>query len=98
MPVRLCAVVALRRQRAGDVAAFLQDTETRVVEEAARAIHDETAIPDALPALAASLKPESRSDVITRRAINAGLRLGTPEAAARVLDFALSAAGYLIFD
>ena len=39
--VRLASVIALRRQNAAAVAEFLRDTEPRVVEEAARAIHDD---------------------------------------------------------
>ena len=87
--VRLASVIALRRQASPAIAAFLQDSDPLVVEEAARAIHDGTAIPAALPALAALADTTPRSDVITRRALNAGFRLGTPEAAARILAFAL---------
>ncbi|MBL9213432.1 MAG: HEAT repeat domain-containing protein [Opitutaceae bacterium] len=90
VPVRLAAVVALRRQAAPAVMRFLGDSEVRVVEEAARAIHDDLSIPAALPALAAVLASPARSDVVTRRAMNAGLRLGTAEAASRLLDFALN--------
>ena len=81
-------MVALRRQRDPAVAAFLADTEVRVLEEAARAIHDDRSIPDALPALSRLADSPHRSDVITRRAINAGFRLGTPETASRLLALA----------
>jgi quinoprotein glucose dehydrogenase len=90
--VRLASVVALRRQAAPAVARFLGDADVLVVEEAARAIHDDLSIPAALSALAVSLDQPSRSEVATRRAMNAGLRLGTSEAAARLLNFALDAA------
>ena len=87
--VRLVAVVALRRQAAPEVAAFLGDADSFVVEEAARAIHDDLSIPAALPALATLLDRAPASEVVVRRAINAGLRVGTPEAAARLLTFSL---------
>jgi putative membrane-bound dehydrogenase-like protein len=90
--VRLVAVVALRRQASPAVTAFLGDRDVLVVEEAARAIHDDLSIPAALPALAALLDQPSRSEVVTRRAMNAGLRLGTVEAAGRLLTFALNEA------
>ena len=88
--VRLIAVVALRRQASPAVAEFLADADPLVIAEAARAIHDDTSIPAALPRLAAALDPKQVSEPITRRAINAGLRLGTAEAAARVTEFALN--------
>lgn len=88
--VRLVSVVALRRQGAVAVREFLGDADSAVVEEVARAIHDDTSIPDALPALAALVDtPAERSDVIVRRALNANLRLGTTAAAGRLLSFAL---------
>ncbi|MBI5772064.1 MAG: HEAT repeat domain-containing protein [Verrucomicrobia bacterium] len=87
----LCAVVALRRQAAPEVASFLNDSDILVVQEAARAIHDDLGIPAALPALAALLDRAPASEIVTRRAINAALRLGTADAAGRVLKFALEA-------
>ncbi len=90
--VRLVAVVALRRQASPAVAEFLRDADPLVVEEAARAIHDDLSIPAALPALAARLESTPASAVITRRAINASLRVGTAATAARLLAFALNEA------
>ena len=90
LAVRLAAVVALRRQGSPLVAEFLRDSDTLVVEDAARAIHDGLGIPEALPALAAVVDALPRSEVIARRAINAGLRVGTADAAARLLGFALN--------
>ncbi|MEI6053283.1 MAG: c-type cytochrome, partial [Opitutaceae bacterium] len=89
--VRLVSVVALRRQVSPLVAEFLHDSDPLVVAEAARAIHDERGIPDALPQLAALIDLRSPDEVIARRALNANLRLGTPEAAARLLALALDA-------
>jgi putative membrane-bound dehydrogenase-like protein len=87
--VRLVSVVALRRQGAAQVAAYLGDPDVLVQQEAARAIHDDLGIPAALPALAAALGRANGSEIFTRRAMNAALRLGTAEAAERLLAFAL---------
>ena len=46
--VRVAAVVALRRQKAPEVAAFLNDGDPKIVAEAARAIND-VPIPAAMP-------------------------------------------------
>jgi len=90
LQVRLAGVVALRRLGSARAREFLADTAPVVVEEAARAIHDNDGIADALPALAALTTAASeRSDVIVRRALNANLRLGTTEAAGRLVSFAL---------
>ncbi len=90
--VRLVAVVALRRQAAPEAATYLNDADVLVVDEAARAIHDDLSIPAALPELAARLERPVASEMVMRRAINAGLRVGTPAAATRLLNFALDAA------
>jgi quinoprotein glucose dehydrogenase len=89
LSVRLASVVALRRLRSPLVQKFLQDGEVTVVEEAARAIHDDLSLPAALPALAALLEQRPSSIPVARRAINANLRAGSPEAAQRLLAFAL---------
>jgi putative heme-binding domain-containing protein len=92
VPVRLVSIVALRRRAAPEVAAFLDDANPLVAQEAARAIHDDLSIPAALPALAACATQATRGEVFLRRAINASLRLGTPEAAARLVALGLDAA------
>jgi quinoprotein glucose dehydrogenase len=90
--VRLASVIALRRQRAPAVAEYLNDSDVQVVEEAARAIHDDLGVPEALPALASLLEAVPRTDVIMRRAMNASLRVGTAATATRLLAFALNPA------
>lgn len=89
---RLCAVVALRRQDAPEVAVFLADTHTTVAEEAARAIHDDFSIVPSLPMLAAAIDkvPNSvaRSEAFLRRSINANYRLGGPKQFGRLITFA----------
>ncbi|PAW68214.1 MAG: hypothetical protein B9S34_03150 [Opitutia bacterium Tous-C1TDCM] len=92
LAARLVSIVALRRQGAPEVAAFLADRETAAVGEAARAIHDDEGIAAALPALAQLAAAAPRDPAIARRALNAGLRIGTAAAAARVLAFALEPA------
>lgn len=88
--VRLASVIALRRQGSPAVAAYLRDSDPAIVADAARAIHDDTSIPAAMPGLAGLLDGTPRSEPITRRAINANLRIGTPETATRLLAFALN--------
>ena len=87
--VRVGAVVALRRMQHPDVARFLDDESERVVTEAARAIHDDASIPDALPALAAALEATPfTNEALLRRAVNANRRLGGQEQAGRLAAFA----------
>ena len=86
--VRVGAVVALRRQNRGSVAQFLADGEARVVAEAARAIYDEQ-ITEALPALAKLVERENVSGAaLVRRVLNANFRLGQPENASALANFA----------
>jgi quinoprotein glucose dehydrogenase len=87
--VRLISVVALRQQAAPAVAAFLADADPLIVAETARAIHDDVSIPAALPHLA-SMETTTQAEPVTRRALNANFRLGSKEAAGRLLAFALN--------
>ena len=91
--VRIGAVVALRRRRDPTVAVFLHDRDTRVVREAARAIHDDFSIEAALPDLARLLDSDAtpEDEVVSRRAISANLRLGTAESAKRLGSFVVDA-------
>ena len=88
--VRRAAVVALRRMAHPSVSAFLDDVDVLVVREAARAIHDDFGIPDALPALADYLVDPTfpGDEIIMRRVLNANLRLGDLDRLDRVLAFA----------
>lgn len=87
---RLAAVLALARQHSPLIQPALADADSSIVDEAARAIHDDTGIHEALPALAALLNGKATSDVATRRAINANLRLGKIENAQSLLKAALA--------
>lgn len=85
--VRTCASLALGRRSDPAITAFLDDADAVLVADVARAIHDDWMIPDALPALAAQLGKHRENEGFTRRAVNANHRVGTPEAAARVVAF-----------
>lgn len=93
---RAACLLALRQQRAPEVALFLQDKEPRLVDEAARAIHDDEAVPEAWPKLAALLESErSFSEMTQRRMLNAAFRLGGRGNAQRLVKFALDAKAQL---
>jgi quinoprotein glucose dehydrogenase len=91
--VRLCAVIACRHRRTAAVTTFLGDSDGRIVDEAARAIHDDFSIPAALPALAALIEqPTKGSEVAIRRAVHANLRLGETDAATRLARYSVNSA------
>lgn len=86
--VRVSAVVALRHMRSEKVAPFLNDADSWIATEAARAIHDDHGIPAALPALAKALaRTEIKEQAFVRRAINANLRLGKSVNAANLVAY-----------
>ena len=88
---RLFCALALRKQRDVLIAAFLNDASVKVATAAARAIHDERSIAEALPKLAESLNnTKHQNEALLRRAINANFRAGTAAAAGRLLQFAQS--------
>jgi quinoprotein glucose dehydrogenase len=89
--VRTAAVLALGRQGSREAASFLDDKDPAIAAEAARAIHDGTGIPEALPALAAKAEAAARTARrdFAARAINAVLRLGMREGASALLKIAL---------
>jgi putative membrane-bound dehydrogenase-like protein len=91
--IQKIAVVALRRRADPKVRHFLYSPFKNVVAEAARAIHDDWSIPNAIPALARSLAKTRwiKHEGLIRRAINANFHLGTPEAATRVADYTIRA-------
>ena len=90
--VRLAAIVALRRLHSPLVEKFLDDKDEWVLAEAARAIHDDTSIPEALPTLAKVLQQAGprnfTNEPLLRRAINANLRVGDADSAQRLVAFA----------
>jgi len=87
--VRIAAVVALRRMKAPEIAAFLKDTDEFIVTETARAINDDLSIEGALPALGDVLTNyRFTNEALIRRAINANLRVGTDAAMQNVINYA----------
>jgi putative membrane-bound dehydrogenase-like protein len=91
--VRLAAIVALRRLQSPLVERFLGDKDEWVLAEVARAIHDDTSIPQALPALAKLIERTAlTNDPLLRRAINANLRVGDAASAGRLVTFAIGSA------
>lgn len=87
--VRTGAVIALRRMRHASIANFLNDKSEFVLTEAARAINDDLSIAGALPQLGDVLvKTSFKSEPLIRRAINANLRVGSPEAMKNLLTYA----------
>lgn len=90
---RLCCILALRHQRSPQIATYLNDVSDWIATEAARGIHDDRSIPESLPALAEALLSRSdQTEAFSRRAINANFRIGTAEAAQRVVTFATNEA------
>lgn len=88
--VKLGAIVAARMIKSPDAAAFLDDSDTQVVAEAARAIHDDRSIPSALRKLAETLEaPVVTNESVLRRSISANLRVGDEMSAARLLFYAV---------
>ncbi|MBL9137092.1 MAG: HEAT repeat domain-containing protein [Verrucomicrobiales bacterium] len=90
--VRLAAVVALRRLQRSEVASFLEDSDPRVVLEAARAIND-VPIASALPALAALIRRPGMDEPLGRRVLNANWREGQPANAEALAAFASGSEG-----
>ncbi|WP_161890459.1 HEAT repeat domain-containing protein [Pontibacter russatus] len=86
--LRIAAVVALRRMQHPGVANFLKDEDEYIVTEAARAINDDLSIKEALPALGNVLQnTRFTNEALLRRAINANLEVGTPQAMQNLLDY-----------
>ncbi len=89
-PVRLGLLLMMRKLQSNLIADYLIDSENRIVAEAARAIHDDNMM-ESMPALAALLDKPGLPEAVAFRAISANLKLGTPEAAVRVANFAARA-------
>ena len=88
--VRVAAVAALRRLRHTGAEKFVNDKSEWVLREAVSAIHDDESILEALPSVANLLPGSNReSEAITRRLLSANLRVGRPENAQRLIDYAL---------
>src|SRR4029077_13433759 len=76
-----------RRAANPEIARFLNDSDGRLVDEAARAIND-VPINDAMPQLAALAGRKGLSESTLYRVINANFRMGQPESAQAVAAIA----------
>jgi quinoprotein glucose dehydrogenase len=83
------ATLALARRRSPALGRLLNSPHRDVLNEAVRAIHDDEGVPEARGALAEILAhpPAGMPVTALRRALNQNLRLGTPEAAGRILGW-----------
>ena len=89
--VRMASLLALRRRhKSAALASFLDDSDPRIVLEAARAIYD-LPINDAMPYLAKMIKSPKQPEPLLYRVLNANFRLGQAENAAAVAKFAANA-------
>lgn len=86
--VRMGVLLALRKHKSEMCAEFLNDSDPRIVAEAARAIYDVRLGGDAMSALAKFADKPAQPDAISFRALAANYYLGTSECAARVARFA----------
>lgn len=91
--VRIGSVIALRRQSAPEIQAFLGDSDKNVLSEAARAIND-TLIMPALPKLASLVNASNLPAEVVYRALNANFLLGQTENAKALADHAANPQGY----
>ncbi len=85
--IRMVALLAMRRLRVPEIAAFLRDEDPLLVIEAARAINDE-GISEALPQLAALIAQPLENEPFMFRVLNANFRVGQPANAEALATFA----------
>jgi len=83
------ATLALARQKSPLLGKLLEHPNPDVVNEAARAIHDDEGIPEAAGALAATFGRSALPFHAARRALNANLRQGDEAALSRILEWTL---------
>src|SRR5690606_18005567 len=88
--VRLAAVIALRKMKDPQIAAFLHDDDAKVAREALRGIHD-AGIEEVRPAVAALLDelPANLTQMDWRRLLHSAFRLGDDANLKRVLNVVL---------
>ena len=84
------ATLALVRQKSPLLGKLLHHANPDVVNEAARAIHDDEGIPTSCKALAEILRTPSLPYQAARRALNANMRQGDTVALVRLLEWTLA--------
>ncbi len=85
--VRMGVCLALRRLQSEKIEQFLTDAEPKIVDEAARAIHDENLMP-AMPALAKLADKSGVSEAVLFRALSANFKVGGTDNAKALATFA----------
>jgi len=85
--VRIGVVLALRKLHGAKLSEFLNDSDPRIVAEAARAIYDQELM-DPMPELAKLADKSGLADVVAYRALAANYKLGTADDAKRIAQFA----------
>ncbi len=85
--VRMGVALALRRLQSEKIEQFLADAEPKIVDEAARAIHDENLMP-AMPALAKLADKSGVSEAVLFRALSANFKVGGADNAKALATFA----------
>lgn len=91
--VRMGVLLAFRRWQRNEISVFLNDSDPRIITEAARAIHD-LPISGAMRDLAMLIdRVPSDNDALARRILNANYRFGTRETAESLARFAANASG-----
>lgn len=86
--VRMGAVIALRRLESPELSRFLMDEDELIVTEAARAIHDDFSVPEALPALADLISTTTfDNEPLIRRIISANQRVGEEKNLIQTLNY-----------
>ncbi len=85
--VRMGMVLALRRMECRKLDEFLNDSEPKIVAEAARAIHDQNLM-EPMADLAKLTDAKVTDEAVVFRALSANFKLGTPENAERLAKFA----------
>lgn len=88
--VRLGVVLALRKLQCRRLGEFLADADPRIVAEAARAIHDQDLMTP-MEDLAKLADKPGLPEPVAYRALSANFKLGKPEGAARLANFAARA-------
>src|SRR5690606_23823801 len=88
--VRMGAVIALRRLKHDLVADFVHDTDTRIADEAIRAITDlpTNSVRPVVSRLLVSVDKRGWTPFMLRRLVHNAYRNGTPEDAARLIKVA----------
>ncbi len=85
--IRMASLLTLRRLGSPKVADFVNDSDPKIVLEAARTIND-TFNEAARPALAGLIAKDNLPDYVMIRVLNSNYRIGTAQTAAALAQFA----------